>query len=171
MNLKIEVATEKDFDEILKLKQDIWNNMDNKEWYFIDETNKEFLKRELENDGVIIKVLDNDKIVAFLIMEVNLKKDDKILKLTSLENEYTKCIKFRNVAVHPEYRGNNLQMKMGIVAEEIMLKKRDIKYMLSNVHPDNIASIKSLQKLGYEVVCQTKMYNGKDRVILLKKIN
>ena len=40
---------EKDFDEILKLKQDIWNNMDNKEWYFIDETNKEFLKRELEN--------------------------------------------------------------------------------------------------------------------------
>lgn len=171
MNIQIIEASINDIDEIIKLKKQVWDKMKNKDWYVIDGTNKEFLAKQLKNNGLVLKAIYNNKIIGFLIVENNIQNTNPIIKLTNLENEIDNCMELLNVAVHQEYRGNHLWSLMAIKAEEMMVRKYNKKYILSTVHPDNIASMKSLLNIGYKVVCTTKMYGNKDRCILLKTIS
>lgn len=170
MDISIAEASINDIDEIIKLKKDIWDKMKHKEWYVIDGTNKDFLENQLNNKGLILKAISNNKIIGFLIVENNIKKERNIIKYAHLENESDKCIELANVAIAHEYRGNNLFTLMVKKAEKIMSEKYNIKYVLSTIHPDNVASMKSLLNIGYKVVCKTKMYGNKDRCILLKEV-
>lgn len=170
MKISIEEATINDIDEIIKLKKDIWNNLENKEWYVIDGTNKNFLKKQLENDGLILKATNTDKIVGFLIVSNSLRKDSTIIQKLNLKNEVNICIELSNGAVDIKYRGNNLYTKMAKKAEKLIMNRYNKKYILATVHPDNIASLKSLLKIGYKIICKSKMYGNLDRYILLKRL-
>lgn len=171
VGILIEEATINDIDAIVKLKKDIWNKLENKEWYVIEGTNRGFLKKELENNGLILKVVNNDQIVGFLIICNSLKKDSSIIKKLHFENKVNMCIELSNGAVDIKYRGNNLYIKMAKKAEEIILNRYNKKYILATVHPNNMASLKSLLKIGYKIVCKSKMYDNLDRYILLKDLN
>ena len=170
MNISIEEATINDIDEIINLKKKIWNDLENKDWYVIDGTNKEFLIKQLENEGLILKAINNNKIIGFLIMANNLNRDSFIIKKSHLETEFDKSIELSNGAVDAGYRGNNLYGKMIKEAEDIITNRYNIKYILATVHPENIASWKSLINLGYKIICKSKMYGDLDRYILLKKL-
>lgn len=171
MKISIEEATINDIDEIIKLKKDIWDNLENKEWYVIDGTNQDFLKKQLENDGLILKSINNDKIVGFLIISNSLKKDNSLIQKIHLENEVKMCIELSNGAVDIKYRGNNLYTEMAQKAEKIIMNRYNKKYILATVHPDNIASWKSLLNIGYKIICESKMYGNLERYILLKRLN
>lgn len=171
MEFLITEANINDIDEIINLKQDIWNKMENKDWYIINGTNKEFLENQLRNNGLILKAVSNNKIIGFLIVKNNIEQDNQILKEINLENEFSSCIELSNAGVDYRYRENNLQTLMIETAEEIMINKYNIKYILSTVHPDNTPSIKSLLKLDYKVACKTKLYGNKDRCILIKQLD
>lgn len=171
MDVLILRATIEDIDEIIKLKKDVWNEMENKDWYEIETENEEFLVNQLENDGLILKAVKDNKIIGFLIVENDINKERDIIKNMKLENEANRCIEFCSVAVALEYRGNNLYTQMAKKAEKFMIDNYDIKYILATVHPDNIASVKSLLNIGYDICCKTKMYGNKDRYILMKSID
>lgn len=74
MRILIEEATINDIDKIIKLKQEVWDKLENKDWYIIDSINQEWLIKRLENSGIIIKAVDKNKIVGFLIINNSLKK-------------------------------------------------------------------------------------------------
>lgn len=171
MKMLIEEATSNDIDEIIKLKKDVWDKLENKEWYVIEGTNRDFLEKELKNNGLILKVVNNNEIIAFLIICNTLKKDSSIIQKLHLENEVDMCIELCNGAVDIKYRGNNLYMEMAKKAEEIIINRYNKKYILATVHPNNTASLKSLLKIGYEIVCECKMYGNLDRCILLKRLD
>ena len=80
MEILIEEATVNDIDKIIKLKQEVWDKLENKDWYIIDSINQEWLKKRLENSGIIIKAVDKNKIVGFLIINNSLKKEKDIIK-------------------------------------------------------------------------------------------
>ncbi len=170
-NIKILEANKDDIDDILDLKQKVYDYLEHKEWYEINGTNKMFLENLLLGDGLILKAVSNNKIIGFLITENHLQKDDPIIKFLHLENEIDKCAELSNAAVDINYRGNHLEQKMIKIAENKLLEKYDIKYIVGTVHPNNFASLKSLLNCGYEVVTQVKMYNNKDRNIILKSID
>ena len=159
-----------DIDEIMKLKEDVWNKIENKDWYFIDGTTNIFLNKIIKNDGLILKATIDNKIIGFLVVENNKKKDSEIIKKSNLEREVESCIEMSSVAVNYKYRGNHLFTEMLNKAEKYMLDKYNIKYILATVHPDNLASKNTLLNSGYNIYCRTKMYGGKDRCILLKKV-
>lgn len=171
MEILIEEATINDIDTIIQLKKDIWDNLENKAWYVIKGTNQKFLKKELENNGLILKAINGDEIVGFLIMCNTLTKESSIIQKLHLENEVNMCIELSNSAVDMKYRGNNLYIKMAKKAEEIIKNRYNKKYILATVHPDNMASLKSLQKIDYKIICKSKMYENLDRYILLKHID
>lgn len=172
--IEIMLANKEDFDTILQIKQDIWENMRNKEWYVIEETDKAYLNSLIENEGVILKAVSNNKIVGFLTVSRQLLPNDElveILKISRDSRELKKCIEMDSVGVIEEYRGQHLQQKMILEAENILLNKYKIIYSYTTVHPDNLASLKSFTNLGYKVVRKTKMYNSKDRLILCKEFS
>ena len=76
-----------------------------------------------------------------------------------------------NAGVLPKYRGNHLQEQMILKAESIM-KERDnsIKYSYTTVHPDNLASLKTLEKVGYKKYKEKLIYGGKIRYIMRKEL-
>lgn len=171
MEILIKEATVNDIGEIIKLKREIWDKLENKDWYVISGTDSNCLRGELENNGIILKALDCGKIIGFIIMCNSLAKENEIVKKLHLENEVNMCIELCNGAVDAEYRGNNLYTEMAKKAEEIIINRYEKKYILATVHPDNLASLKSLVKIGYKVICKTKMYGNLDRCILIKRLN
>lgn len=168
--VRIEEASCKDIDEIVFLKQSIWNEMKNKDWYVISGTNKEFLNDVLKREGMILKAVDGDTIVGFLIIENHLNADSEIIKKLHLEKDIDFCIEMDNAGVKREYRGNKLQEQMLKEAEVKMTSKYKIKYILATVHPDNKASLRSLLSMGYQIQSLEEMYQGKKRYIVYKNI-
>ena len=61
MDITITKATEQDLLEIISLKQNIWNEIENKEWYEIRGTTESFLKRILHENGLILKAINPEK--------------------------------------------------------------------------------------------------------------
>lgn len=169
-NILIELANLNDIDEIVSLKQKIYDEMDNKEWYFIDSTDKTYLENLLnEEKGFILKATYNKKIIGFLIIILKLKNDSNIITYSNLKDKVNYCAELGNGAVAKEYRGKRLLQKMILEAEKL-IKNNNYRYILSTVHPDNKASLNSQLNLGYKILCHKKMYGDKDRNILIKRL-
>ena len=52
-----------------------------------------------------------------------------------------------------------------------MAKELKFDYIISMSHPDNIASCKTLERVGLEFVKETRLSNGFLRKLYMKKIN
>ena len=170
MNIEIKEATINDIDEIIQLKKDVWDKLENKEWYVIDGTDNNFLKQEIENNGLVLNAVCNNKIVGFLIYHKNLNEEQTIIKKLHYENKINQCIELSNGAVDSCFRGMHLYAKMALKGEEIIRERYNKKYILATVHPDNKASLKSLLQLDFQIICKTKMYGNLDRCIIQKDI-
>ena len=87
------------------------------------------------------------------------------------KDELSSSIEMDNAGVLPKYRGNHLQESLIFKAESIM-KERDIsiKYSYATVHPDNLPSLKTLEKAGYKKYKEKLMYGGKTRYIMRKEL-
>lgn len=170
MNIKIEQADKKDIDRILEIKLEIWELLENKDLYEMAGITKEFLLKQLDNDGLLLKCMDEDKIMGFTIIKRNIKPDSPILSNLQ-HDDIEEWIEMSNMGVLPKYRGMHLQQKMIQEAEKIMKRRfNKIKHSIASVHPDNIASLKSFLNNNYKIVERTKLYGGKDRYILVKEL-
>lgn len=87
------------------------------------------------------------------------------------KDELSSSIEMDNAGVLPKYRGNHLQERLILKAESIM-KERDssIKHSYATVHPDNLPSLKTLEKVGYKKYKEKLMYGGKIRYIMRKEL-
>ena len=140
-NILIELANLNDIDEIIDLKQKVYDEMDNKEWYFIDSIDNKYLENLLnEEKGFVIKLTYDKKIIGFLIIILKLKEDSNIITYSNLKDKVKYCAELGNGAISSEYRGNKLLQKMILEAEKL-IKNNNYKYILSTVHPDNKASL------------------------------
>lgn len=75
---------------------------------------------------------------------------------------------FKLCMVHPQFRGNGLQCRMGRMLEE-EARKKGIRMLCSTVSPFNPSSYKSLEKLGYHADCKLEKY-GFERLLFVKKL-
>ena len=61
------------------------------------------------------------------------------------------CIEIGESMVLPEYRGNDFMFRLNVLIKN-EAARQGTRYMLATAHPDNIASNKSLKKLGYKII-------------------
>lgn len=75
------------------------------------------------------------------------------------------------VFVDPAYRGNHLQQLMSEYTIE-QCRRRKVRYFATAIHPDNMASLRSLEAIGFEIATRTRLYGGRyERCILVKELS
>lgn len=74
-----------------------------------------------------------------------------------------------SASVLPGHRGHGLEYKMIAFAEKLIDASK-YGYSFATVAPENIASLKSLEKNGYQVMATKEKYGGMMRCVMLKKL-
>ncbi len=170
MNFIIKEGNINDIEKIIEVCKTIYENLEHKEWYSIDLMEYDKILKKLEDNAIIVKALYKDELVGFLIAERHINPNSELAEEMP-KDELSSSIEMDNAGVLPKYRGNHLQEILILKAESIM-KERDnsIKYSYATVHPDNLASLKTLEKAGYKKYKEKLMYGGKIRYIMRKEL-
>jgi len=144
--IKIRKLKKEEKNKIIEFYNIIEKDLEDKNfWLPIKEKEeKEFFK----DTSIFYGAFDNNKLVGLssLFIDKNVFKD---LIDEKDFNSNIKIGKITRMAVLKEYRGNNLVYKINLKLKEIA-KKLNIKYLIAILHPDNIPSNKSFQKLGMQ---------------------
>lgn len=170
MNFIIKEGNSNDIEKVIEACKIIYENLEHKEWYSIDLMEYDKILKKLEDNAIIVKALYKDDLAGFLITERHINSTYELAKEIPKE-ELSSSIEMDNAGVFPKYRGNHLQEHLILKAESI-LQERDnsIKYSYTTVHPDNLASLKSLENIGYKKYKEKLMYGGKIRYIMRKEL-
>ena len=170
MNFLIKEGNINDIKEIIDAIKYLYNIIENKEWYAIGLADYDKILNKLNDEAIIVKALYKDDLAGFLIAERHINPTYELAKEIP-KDELSSSIEMDNAGVLPKYRGNHLQEQMILKAESIM-KERDnsIKYSYTTVHPDNLASLKTLEKVGYKKYKEKLIYGGKIRYIMRKEL-
>ncbi|WDE10160.1 GNAT family N-acetyltransferase [Thalassomonas haliotis] len=116
---------------------------------------RSFLEGTLGKDMSKFFVFDGDQVVAYAVLKHLHELPDYLAHL-DYPGKHSAMIYF--TLVHPEHRGRGLNTKMTAlrVAEA---KKAGVKYLFSTVHPDNTASLKTLQGVGLTAIDKRIMFD------------
>lgn len=170
MNFIIKEGNSNDIETVIEVCKIIYENLEHKEWYSIDLMEYDKILKKLEDNAIIVKALYKDTLAGFLIAERHINPNSELAEEIP-KDELSSSIEMDNAGVLPKYRGNHLQESLILKAESIM-KEEDasIKYSYATVHPDNLASLKTLEKTGYKKYKEKLMYGGKIRYIMRKEL-
>ena len=159
-----------DINEIIEAIKYLHDIIENKEWYAIGLADYDKILNKLNDEAIIVKALYNNELAGFLIAERHINPEGEMAKEIP-KDELSLSIEMDNAGVLPKYRGNHLQEHLILKAESIM-KERDssIKHSYATVHPDNLPSLKTLEKVGYKKYKEKLMYGGKIRYIMRKEL-
>ena len=107
-------------------------------------------------------------IVASLLVKFPRLAEENLGYDIGLEKEELyKVAHLESVVVLPKHRGHGLQGKLISFAEQ-QIDKTQYSYLMATVSPDNLPSLHTFQKNGYEIIKVTEKYGGLKRCILLK---
>lgn len=129
-------------------------NMTNPDW-LIALTDEEIDNIFDNKNAVIYGMVEEKKLLAMSGLFFDESDFLEIIKLLKIENckvaEIAECMTF------PKYRGNNYMLKINLSLLQ-KARKLGFEYVIATAHPDNIASNKSLQKLGLKCYGQIFRY-------------
>jgi ribosomal protein S18 acetylase RimI-like enzyme len=173
---KFRLATVDDFKAIRDIMLEVYDALDDKTWYCIDDSNnEEYLKAQIDHSGLCIVAEDTDsdnEVIGFLLITFPRSTDDNLGKgYYANTDDLLKVAHMENSAVKPNHRGSHLMCQLIEDAEKRLGK--DYIHLMATVHPDNHASLSTLIKCGYKIIRkQNDMYgSGFHRLIMLKEVS
>ena len=169
MEFLLEKALVCEAEAVADLIQNVWDQMEQKEWYVAD--NAEYTSRMLSTGkGVVYKALETSTMAAvFMVTFPGTGEENLGREIGLAEEELPKVAHMESMAILPEFRGNRLQYRMMQAAEE-ELRASGYRYLMCTVHPENRYSRDNVLRQGYHVVATKEKYGGYLRDILLKEI-
>ena len=120
-----------------------------------------------ENYAPLWGAFDGDKLVGMAQLYVSQDMMAGFKKDFELE-DYTVCELGGNLVL-PEYRGMGITTTLQKMELEIA-KERGFDYIISMAHPDNIASCKTLEKVGLKFYKTMSVANGFYRNLYMLKL-
>lgn len=161
-------ANEEDFPEICRMVQLAGKIVPVQEWFEAED--EAFLAKHICREGFTLLAKKDGKTVAIMIVRIPGMAEDNLGKYLKISKEEMKRVAHLEIAVvEPEYQGCGLQYDLFCQAEEI-IKRKKMRYLMATVHPDNIYSLRNMEKLGMKAVLETKKYGGKQRYIMCKTL-
>lgn len=160
MEFDFRILTLNDFNMLSELINEIYEKMPRKEFWggLSDEEIHLFLTKP----NYILGAFYNDELVAFMCSYKPEKSDFNHYEMDENPLEYEFL---HGVMVKNEFRGNSLQYKLG----KHIIDNSSRKYILATVHPENMASLKSLTNLGLKIIKTLDVGYGYRHVMILEK--
>ena len=159
-------------DMVIRVKETM--PMEQKEWFSIDNLDEElsdfhqgrvscyFAMRRLESGSEMPAGL-------FFIEFPGLSEHNLGRHVGFSEEELRRVVHMDTAVVLPEHRGRGLQSRLMVFPEE-ELKKAGFIHLMGTVHPENLYSHRSFEKIGYRVVWSGEKYGGKRRDLMEKDL-
>lgn len=184
-NYTLRLATFEEAYEIWSIMDICYQALEHKEYFICDDL--EYVKDILSGNGFGVVACDqNGKIVGNLLVkypgvnEENLGYDvfGKSFEGIGLSTIYNVALTPENLhrvlhmdsaSVLLEHRGYGLERKM-IAFAETLVNTSAYCYSFATVAPDNTASLKSLEKNGYQVMVVKEKYEGLVRCVMMKEL-
>ena len=185
MDYKIRLATLDDAYTIWQIMDTCAKAMEHKEYFICDDL--DYVKDILSGHGFGVVAYDEDgKIVGNLLVkypgldEENLGYDvfisndehgntNSLCTIPLTSDNLNKVLHMDSATVLPEHRGHGLEAKMIAYAESFVDTSK-FRYSLATVAPENLASLKSLEKNGYQFMITKEKYGGLMRCVMMKKL-
>ena len=165
---EIKRLTSIDHQDFIKINNEIRESISNPTWFM------PFSEEELTNTFddkctlVIYGAFIDNVLGAVSLFDTNTDEFLELANACGVPAE--KCAELGGSMVLPSFRGKNLMFEINAKLIEVA-KSMGLEYFVATVHPDNIASISSIKKLGMEYVTTITRTGGYLRNVYILKFN
>ncbi len=142
---RLDKSNQQDFINFNKI---IRENLTNKEWFI--PFSEENLKNTFSEDSslVVYGAFIDGVLACISLYDTNFDEFSELTKASNISFSL-KGAELGGSMVLPDYRGQNLMYDVNLKLIEVA-KENGIEYLVATVHPDNIASNRSVLKLGMQ---------------------
>lgn len=172
MEFEIRRAVSADIPEIMRIMEAA-ANPEHPDWYIQDD--EPYMRKRVSEDGrstkdgfTLAAQAPNGEIAGYFVVTYPDPEKNLGHFLSYSPEQIARAVMMDTASVGAKYRGYKLQRRMAEAAEEEVIQERkDVKYLLCMIHPDNVYSLSNMQELGY-VVRKEAIYHGRWRYVLEK---
>jgi len=161
---------EEHFSQVKALQDDILATLTRKDWYF-PLTPAEIGNILAGKAGQAVGAFVGDQLVGFGAVYYPKDHGDNLGRDVGLPApELKQVVHLEACFVHPAYRGNGLQTKMGKLLIEEVLAEGEYRHLLATVMPANIPSITDKFTQQMKIVALKQKYNNSWRYIFYRDL-
>lgn len=163
------IASEEQAEEIYHVMKAVYEQLVDKNLYVCDDL--EYVKLHIKEAGfTVVACNENSEIVgSFMVRYPGLDEDNLGRDIGMNQQQLNQVVHMESAVVHPEYRGNGLQLAMLKYAEGLIDKSK-YKYFCATVSPDNPWSYRAFENNGYQLKITKEKYAGLMRRIYVKEV-
>ena len=163
LGLEVRPCNKEDIESVLTLEAVVLSHLEQPE--MLRRNTKKMWQSCLMPPHVCLGAWDGEHLVALAILYVPQEDDDEVLApmLQTVNAEGHRAANYKICLVHPDWRGHHLQILLGQRLHD-EARRMGIDLLCSTASPLNIASIRSLQKLGYHADHKVQKY-GFERIV------
>ena len=169
------------------LIRQVWEELPDKDWFAIDEPGylshilalqstlvfeARTLTGELSDEPTDEPVdeLTGELAAVCVLVEPETEEESLAPYAEIPRSEWHRVMHVDIAATLPAYRGHSLQSRLMDYAACFLRIRKDTKFLMATVHPNNAPSRRSMEKLGYTCVAQTTLYGGLPRCVYCKRL-
>ena len=169
------------------LIRQVWEELPDKDWFAIDEPGylshilglqstlvfeARTLTSELSDEPTDEPVDEpTGKLAAVCVLVEPETEEESLAPYAEIpRSEWHRVMHVDIAATLPAYRGHSLQSRLMDYAACFLRIRKDTKFLMATVHPNNAPSRRSMEKLGYTCVAQTTLYGGLPRCVYCKRL-
>lgn len=169
------------------LIRQVWEELPDKDWFAIDEPGylshilglqstlvfeARTLTSELSDEPTDEPVDEpTGKLAAVCVLAEPETEEESLAPYAEIpRSEWHRVMHVDIAATLPAYRGHSLQSRLMDYAACFLRIRKDTKFLMATVHPNNVPSRRSMEKLGYTCVAQTTLYGGLPRCVYCKRL-
>lgn len=123
----------------------------------------------LEEENLGYDVFVKAETPAYKILNSSVLPQDKKSTILLNEKNLNRVLHMDSASVLPNHRGHRLESRM-ISYAETLVDTSKYHYAFATVAPENTASLKSLERSGYQVMVTKEKYGGVMRCVMMKNL-
>ena len=168
MEITYKLLTLKEIDAIEKLQQVVIESLEDAT--ILQPLSSEELINILGGNGMMLGAFSEEQLIACRALLIPDPSEEEHLGIDAGASDLTRVLYQEVSFVHPTYRGQGLQKKLGLhIMDYVNINDFDV--VCATVKPFNIASLKDKFSQGMHVVALKLKYGGKLRYVFAKSLH